>query len=418
MKFHRTVFPNGLTVLTEPMPHVRSLSMGVWLKSGSRNETEKLNGITHFIEHMLFKGTMSRSAAQIASEMDSLGGNLQAFTGKETVSFQCKVLDSHFEKAFNILSDLVLNPRFDPHDIQREKKVIYEEIKMDEDNPDLLVHELFTQNYFPKHPLGRSILGTRNSLRKITENHVRHEYTRNFSANNLVITAAGRLDNKRFLDMVRNKFGPIPRGEKMVHRKAPRANPTWIVRRKKSLEQVQICIGMPAPAAANEDRFATHVLNVILGGSMSSRLFQKVREEQGLAYSIYSDLSSYHDTGVMLVFAGTSKASARKVIQAVIKEAESLRATPPTKQELRLAKDHLKGNMMLGLESSTSRMSLLARQEMYFKEFPTLDQILRKIESVTAENILAVSKQMFRPGHMAVTLLGDIREFNQNEILH
>jgi len=204
----------------------------------------------------------------------------------------------------------------------------------------------------------------------------------------------------------------------MVPRKAPRANPAWIVRRKKSLEQVQICIGMPAPAAAHEDRFAAHVLNVVLGGSMSSRLFQKIREDQGLAYSIYSDLSSYHDTGVMLVFAGTSKATAHKVIDAVQKEAESLRQAPPTKQELRLAKDHLKGNMMLGLESTTSRMSLIARQELYFHEFPSMDKILRKIESVTAEDVLVVSKQMFRPGHMAVTLLGDIREFSQNEILH
>jgi predicted Zn-dependent peptidase len=405
---HRVVLPNGLIVLSEEMPHIRSIAIGIWLKSGSRDEAPEFNGISHFTEHMVFKGTTSRTAQQIARQVDSIGGNMDAFTGKETICFNIKVLDEHLPIALDILSDLVLNPVFNPKDIAREKGVILEEIKMDEDNPDYLVHEIFTQNFWKDHPLGKPILGTKETVRSFKQENILDFYRPRFAPNNIIISAAGNLNHERFVGLIQQRFAaltPVPNGH---HDPAPGITPRIIIRNKKALEQVQLCMGVPSHPISHEKRYVSYVLNTVLGGGMSSRLFQKIREDQGLAYSIYSDLNPYRDTGCMSVYAGTSVESTQKVVDSVLTEFRELKSGPPVAEEVRRAKDQLKGSLMLSLESSTSRMSNLARQEMYFKRFFTLDETIDQIESVTAEELCEMSNQLFQADKIAITALGNL----------
>jgi predicted Zn-dependent peptidase len=402
----RTVLPNGLTLLTEKMEHVRSVAMGVWIRNGSRHELPEVNGISHFIEHMVFKGTKSRSAQRIAREVDAIGGNLDAFTGKETVCFNMKVLDEHVPTALDVLSDLVLNPVFADDEIGRERGVILEEIKMDEDNPDYLVHEIFTQNFWKDHPLGKPILGTRETVRKFERNTLIDFYEQRFLGGNMVFTAAGNLDHDTFVDHVTKRFEGLTAGESRYSGPAPKTAARINLRNKKSLEQVQLCLGVPAPPINDESRYVTLVLNTVLGGGMSSRLFQTVREERGLAYAIYSDLNPYRDTGSLCVYAGTSSDKAVQVVELVMAEFRRLKTEPLAADELRRAKDQLRGNLLLSLESSMSRMSNLARQQMYFDYFFGLQEILDKVEGVTEEQVMQMANSLFLPDVVAVTLLG------------
>jgi predicted Zn-dependent peptidase len=404
----REVLPNGLILLSEEMSHIRSISIGIWMKSGSRDETPELNGISHFTEHMVFKGTTTRTAQQIARQVDSIGGNMDAFTGKETICFNIKVLDEHLPIAIDILSDLVLNPVFDPKDIVREKGVILEEIKMDEDNPDYLVHELFTQNFWKDHPLGKPILGTKETVRSFEQEKLFSFYRQRFAPNNIIISAAGNLNHERFVSLIKGKFSslqPVPNG---YHQPAPAVTPRIITRNKKSLEQVQLCIGVPSHPIWHQKRYVSYVLNTVLGGGMSSRLFQNIREEKGLAYAIYSDLNPYRDTGCLTIYAGTSLETTRDVVESVMAEFRELKNTPISYDELRRAKDQLKGSLMLSLESSTSRMSNLARQEMYFERFFSLDETIHQIEAVTSEEISEMANQLFQTDKIAVTVLGNL----------
>jgi predicted Zn-dependent peptidase len=405
---HRVILPNGLIVLSEEMPHIRSIAIGIWIKSGSRDEAAEFNGISHFTEHMVFKGTTTRSAQQIARQVDSIGGNMDAFTGKETICFNIKVLDEHLPIAVDILSDLVLNPTFDPKDIVREKGVILEEIKMDEDNPDYLVHEIFTQNFWKDHPLGKPILGTKETVRSFKQENLFDFYRQRFAPNNIIVSAAGNLNHEQFVSLIQERFVALPAVPNGYHQPAPAITPRIITRNKKALEQVQLCIGVPSHPISHEKRYVSYVLNTVLGGGMSSRLFQKIREEQGLAYSIYSDLNPYRDTGCLTVYAGTSLESTQNVVESVLAEFRELKSKPLAEEELRRAKDQLKGNLMLSLESSTSRMSNLARQEMYFERFFSLDEIIEQIESVTAEELSDMSNQLFQPDKIAVTVLGNL----------
>ncbi len=404
----REVLPNGLTILTEEMPHVRSVSVGVWVKTGSRHEELERNGISHFIEHMVFKGTEKRTALDIAREVDSIGGNMDAFTAKETICFNFKCLDTHLPAALDILSDLSLHPNFAKHDIVKERGVILEEIKMDEDNPDYLVHEIFTQNFWKNHPLGKPICGTKESVRRFDQPTLLDYYGKSFYAGNLVISAAGRIEHDRVVELVKEKFESLPAKTNGFHYPAPTVNSKIVLRNKKSLEQVQICIGVPSPRIADEGRYAAYVLNTLLGGGMSSRLFQRIREEQGLAYSIFSELSPYRDAGVLGVYAGTSRESATKVVRSIVDEFKRLKGEPVAEDELRRSKDQLKGSLMLSLESTMSRMSNLARQEMYFDRFSTMDETIAHIEAVTSEEISAMSQQLFVPDKIAVTILGNL----------
>ncbi len=293
----RTVLSNGLLVLTESMPHLRSVSMGVWLGVGSRDEAAEINGISHFVEHMVFKGSATRSAQQIAREVDSIGGNLDAFTGKETICFNIKVLDEHVPAALDVLSDLVLNPVFDAADLAREQGVILEEIKMDEDNPDYLVHEIFTQSFFKNQPLGRPILGTAKTVSSFTRETAQTFHNARFSPRHIIFSAAGNLDHDSFIAQVERRFGNLAAttAPETISPPAPKTFAKITLRKKRSLEQAQLCLGVPAPPVASADRFGVYILNSILGGGMSSRLFQTIREERGLAYSIYSEMNPFRD---------------------------------------------------------------------------------------------------------------------------
>jgi predicted Zn-dependent peptidase len=402
----RTELPNGLIVLTERMEHLRSVAMGVWIKSGSRCETPEINGISHFVEHMLFKGTRSRSAQRIAREMDSIGGNLDAFTSKETICFNVKSLSDHVPIALDVLTDMVMNPIFALPDIERERGVILEEIKIDEDNPDVLVHELFTQSFWKGHPLGKPILGTTETVRRLGQKQLFDYHGDRFHGGNIVFSAAGNLDHDRFVEAVADKFSALTKGVAPQELSAPEPSARIILRNKKALEQVQVCLGVPAPPIADESRYATSILNTVLGGGMSSRLFQNIREERGLAYSVYSDMSPYRDTGNLCVYAGTSTGKALEVVELILEEFRSLKRTPIGEDELTRAKDQLKGNILLGLESSNARMANLARQEMYFHQFFTPDEIIARIDEVSAEQVQAMAQRLFRPESIAVTLLG------------
>ncbi len=402
----RTVLPNGLIVLTERMDHLRSVAMGVWIKSGSRCEPVETNGISHFVEHMLFKGTRSRSAQVIAREMDSIGGNLDAFTGKETICFNVKSLSDHVPIALDVLTDLVLNPVFAPADIERERGVILEEIKIDEDNPDYLVNELFTQSFWKDHPLGKPILGTSATVKRLDQQALFDYHSDRFHAGNIVFSAAGNLDHDRFTEAVAGKFSTLAGGETLHELPAPKASARIVLRNKKALEQVQVCLGVPAPPVTDESRYVTLILNTVLGGGMSSRLFQTIREERGMVYSIYSDLSPYRDTGTLCVYAGTSVGKALEVVDLILAEFRKLKDAPIPQEELTRAKDQLKGNILLGLESSNARMANLARQEMYFHQFMTVDEIIARIDAVEAMQVQAMAQQLFIPEHIAVTLLG------------
>jgi predicted Zn-dependent peptidase len=405
----RTVLPNGLIVLTERMDHLRSVAMGVWIKSGSRCEPAETNGISHFVEHMLFKGTRSRTAQHIAREMDSIGGNLDAFTGKETICFNVKSLSDHVPIALDVLSDLVLNPTFAPPDIERERGVILEEIKIDEDNPDVLVHELFTQSFWKGHPLGWPILGTTETVGRLDQEQLFAYHGDRFHAGNMVFSAAGQLDHDQFTEAVAAKFSSLTAGTALSELSAPEPSARIILRNKKSLEQVQICLGVPAPPITDDHRYATLILNTVLGGGMSSRLFQTIREERGMAYSVYSDLSPYRDTGTLCVYAGTSEEKARDVVDLILTEFRKLKETRLTEEELTRAKDQLKGNILLGLESSSSRMANLARQEMYFHQFFSVDEIIARIDEVTADQVQSMAQRLFDPAGIAVTLLGRLK---------
>jgi predicted Zn-dependent peptidase len=404
----REVLPNGLTVITEQMQHIRSISIGIWVKTGSRDEDLQWNGISHFVEHMVFKGTKHRSAEEIARQVDSIGGNMDAFTAKECVCFNVKVLDEHFPIAMDVLSDLVLNPVFDSQDITRERGVILEEIKMDEDSPDYLVHEIFTQNFWKDHPLGKPILGTKDTVKRFERDPVLGFYAQRFGPDNLIISAAGNLNHEQFIELVNQHFQHMKPVKNGFHSPRPNIVPRIIMRNKKSLEQVQICVGVPAHPIAHEKRHASYILNTLLGGGMSSRLFQNIRERQGLAYAIYSDLNPYRDTGCLSVYAGTSRESAGKVVQCIVSEFRKLKAEPVPDEELRRSKDQLKGSLMLSLESSTSRMSNLARQEMYFDRFYSMDELLEKIEAVTAEELRQLANEFFHTESIAVTVLGNL----------
>src|SRR6266852_7073092 len=367
-----------------------------------------LTVITEQIEHMVFKGTKHRTAEEIARQVDSIGGNMDAFTSKECICFNVKVLDDHVPVALEILTDLVLHPTFTAEDIARERGVILEEIKMDEDNPDYLVHEIFTQNFWKDHPLGKPILGTKDTVKRFEREPVLDFYKQRFAPGNLIICAAGHLQHEQFVDLVRKHFGDMKPMSNGFYSSQPKVVSRIILRNKKALEQVQICVGVPSHPIAHEKRHASYILNTLLGGGMSSRLFQNTRERQGLAYAIYSDLSPYRDTGCMAVYAGTSLASASKVVRSVVNEFRDLKNKPVPEEELRRSKDQLKGSLMLSLESSTARMSNLARQEMYFDHFFGLDELIERIESVTGDQLTELANEFFQTESIAVTVLGNL----------
>jgi predicted Zn-dependent peptidase len=399
--------PSGLRLLTEAMPHVRSVSVGVWLTRGSRHESDQQSGVAHFVEHMLFKGTTSRTAQQIAQTIDSIGGQLDAFTAKEYASYYIKVLDEHLPIAIELLSDMVLHPAMAPADVAREQSVILEEIKMVEDAPDDLVHEVFVQQFWSRHPLGRPILGTPETVSSFESAGLLDYFRRTYIAPNLIIAAAGNLDHARLRALVQDGFADLATGDAAELTMPPAVTP-GVALREKDIEQSHLCLGTPAYPQAHDERHAVYVLNTILGGSMSSRLFQKIREERALAYAVMSHLTAYSDAGMITVYAGCATEKVDEVVDLTLAELRALRADPVPDEELRRAKDHLKGSLMLSLENTSSRMSHLVRQEIYFGRQVTLDEMLDGIERVTAEQVQRVASDLFR-GDAVATLVGPLQ---------
>jgi predicted Zn-dependent peptidase len=406
-----TTLSNGVRVITEAMPHVRSVSVGIWIGSGSRRESVEQNGISHFIEHMLFKGTTRRSAEDIARSVDSIGGNLDAFTAKELVCFNTKVLDEHLSLAFDVLTDLVLNPLFREEDIEKEKGVILEEIKMEADSPDYLVHEIFSSNFWKDHSLGRPILGTPQSVRRFDQEVIRSFYQSVYIPSNLIVTAAGNLTHERLVALAEEHLAHLPPGPAAPADQLPATHARIALRNKKALEQVHLCLGVPSYPLPHEERFGCYLLNTLLGGGMSSRLFQNIREKQGLAYAVFSELNPYRDTGCLSIYAGTSLESAGQVVKSITNEFRDLKERPVSDEELRRSKDHLKGSLMLSLESTSSRMSNLARQELYFGRFFSLDELVESIESVTPADLQRIAQTFFDPRQIAITVLGSLENF-------
>jgi predicted Zn-dependent peptidase len=407
----KEILPNGLAVLTESMEHVHSVSVGIWLRTGSRREHAAVNGIAHFIEHMVFKGTRRRTAEDIAREVDRVGGMLNAFTDKEMVCFHTRVLDEHLPKAFDVLADIVLEPKFAEEDIAREQSVVLEEIGMAQDNPEDLVHELFTQNFWSPHALAKPILGTPETVSSFTRGALQDWFRQYYAPNHLVITAAGDLTHAQLVDLVSERFANLAPVPDHFADSQPHPAPHITQRTKSELEQVHICIGVPAFPLTDRRRFAASLLNNILGGGMSSRLFQNIRERQGLAYSIFSDLNSYRDAGVLSVYAGTSLETAEQLIRSVLDEFRHMRDEPLTEEELRRAKDHLKGATLLALEGSGSRMSSLARYHIYFDRHFTPQELIAMLESVTIEEIQTIAREFFQPDRLAASIVGNLNGF-------
>jgi predicted Zn-dependent peptidase len=397
--------PSGLRLVTEAMPHVRSVTIGVWLKRGSRHEVDEQSGVAHFVEHMLFKGTTSRSAKDIAEAVDSIGGQLDAFTAKEYAGYFIKVLDEHLPVAIDLLSDMILHPRFAPDDVTKEQQVIIEEIKMVEDAPDDLVHELFAQQFWPHHPLGRPILGTTETVSSFTSPVIRGYFDRTYVAPNLFVVAAGHLEHGPLRDRIAAAFSTLSPHAGSYDDVAPLVKP-GVAERHKDIEQSHVCVGTPAHPAPHLDRHALFVLNTILGGSMSSRLFQHIREERGLAYAVFSNLTTYSDAGMLTVYAGCATEKVGEVIDLTLEELRTLRRAPVPAEELRRAKDHLKGSLMLGLESTSSRMSHLARQILYFGRQYSLDEMLTSIERVTDADVQRLAHELFVDEGLVATVVG------------
>lgn len=409
--FRKHVLDSGLTVLTEHMPHVRSVAVGVWLKRGSRHELAEESGLAHFIEHMVFKGTDRRSQAEIAQEMDAIGGQTDAFTSHEYSGFHATVLDENLTHAVDLLADIVLAPKFDAEELERERNVIFEEIKSVEDAPEDLVHDMFVESFWPNHPLGRPILGTPDTVAGFGRDDLRAFFKKNYAPSNLIVAAAGHVDLDAFEALVEAHFGSLKSPATAVREVAPPVDAT-IRLREKDLEQAHLVLGTIAPAEAADERFAVYLLNAVLGGNLSSRLFQVIREERGLAYNVYSGLGCFRDAGQFTVYAGCDPKNIASVVELVLHELKRIRLEPVGDAELQRAKDHLKGSILLGLESSGSRMSRMARQEMYFGRQIAAEDVVKKLEAVRPEQLLRLAEEMFGGRPLAMTLLGRLEHFD------
>jgi predicted Zn-dependent peptidase len=407
----KEILDNGLTLISEEIPHVRSVAVGVWVRSGSRHEAGAETGLSHFIEHMVFKGTSNRSAEAIAAEVDSIGGHMDAFTSKEYAAFHLKVLDEHLPLAVDILGDIVRNPLFDAAEMAKEKKVIFEEMGMVEDTPDDLVVEMFTEAFWPRHPLGRPILGTKRSLQRFKRDDLAAYFRTIYRPENMLLAAAGRLEHARVAELAGRHFGSLSAGNGRAPQGGPpRPRPAIVTRSKKELEQVHFCLGAPSLPYTHPERYAVYILNTVLGGSLSSRLFQNIREKRGLVYSISSGIAAYSDAGSLTVYAGTGLESVDEVLRLTIEELRRLVAEPLPPAELRRAKDHLKGSLMLSLENTGSRMSHLARQEIYFGRQYSLDETLAAIEAVGEGDVQRLAGRIFGGG-LALSVLGNLGRY-------
>ena len=401
----KTVLPNGVRIVSHHMPHTRSVSMGVWVNAGARDETDAENGLSHFIEHMIFKGTRKRSAYQIAKEFDAIGGHTNAFTSMENTCYHAKVLDTQVETMVDVLSDIFLNSIFDAHEVERERPVILQEIGMVEDSPDEYIHYLAGNNFWGNNPLGRSILGTRETIAQFGADAIRGFFQRLYQPERIVIAAAGNLGHQRLVDLIGPAFESVRRKDGFPERITP-ANRCLVDIRPRELEQVHICLGTAGLSVVDPRRYAFSLLNTILGGNMSSRLFQEVREKRGLAYTVYSFTSSHVDTGMFGVYLAVSPEQALPAVALVASELTRITCEPVDPAELTGAIEYTKGSLLLASESADNQMVRAAQNEIHFEADIPLPTVIEQIESVTREEIQQLAQELFRKDQIMLTLLG------------
>lgn len=403
--YHKTVLPNGVRIITEEIEYVRSVAIGLWVGAGSRDEREGYEGISHFMEHMFFKGTTHRTARALAESLEAVGGQLNAFTTKEYTCYYAKVLDEDFDLAIDVLGDMFFHSLFDEREIEKEKNVVIEEIKMYEDSPDDLIHDIFSERVWNEHPLGKPILGTKESIRALNRDKIMHFFSQHYAPDNLVIAVAGKIKHQDVVAKLADQFGSFQRGGRRVLEGTPIGH-TIEHYQKKDTEQMHILMGVPGFGQDDEDIYAMHIFNNVLGGGLSSRLFQTIREQHGLAYSVYSYHSTYVDTGLFAIYAGTSPNNTQEVIQCILRELMKIKQQGITADELARTKAQIKGGLYLGLEAVSSRMSRLGKTELTYNRVLTPEEVIEKLEKVTLEDISRLMSRLWQKDKISIMTLG------------
>ena len=403
-----TALSNGLRVVTESIPHVRSVAVGLWIGAGSRLEPADRIGVSHFVEHLLFKGTETRSARQLAEAIDRIGGHMNAFTTKEYTCYYVKILDEHLHEALDLLADMLLRSRFDPADIEKERGVVLEEFKLYEDTPDELVHDLVARCLWPDHPLGRAVLGSRDALQHLDRDVILDFYRQFYTPDNAVLVAVGRVDHERVVDAAAELFGAwAPAGRPPGVCEPPRASAARCVR-VKDTEQVHFCLGAAGSGLDDPELYATLALVNLLGGGSSSRLFQEIREERGLTYAIYAFQNAYRDVGLFGVYAGTSPETASEVLELTLAEFEKLCREPVDAEELLRTKEQLKTNLVLSLESTSARMSRIGKSELLLGRLIDVDEVIRWLDRVDPGQLQEVAQRLLDPSRLAVAAVAPV----------
>lgn len=401
----KSVLNNGIRVISETMPHSHSVSIGIWITNGSRHDREEINGVAHFIEHLLFKGTTNRNALDIAREIDSVGGVLNAFTCREYVCYYSKVLSDALPRAVELMADIFMNSLFDPAEIEKERKVVIQEIRMLMDSPDTYIHDLFCRNFWKSHPLGMSVIGTEESVGRLSREILVETMKDRFRAEEIIVAAAGKVSHSELVQLLTPLFADVPRGRYEKDNILP-MHSKHVEVIDKDLEQVHLCLGTRALPQDSAKRYVGYMLNTILGGSISSRLFQQVREDKGLAYSVYSYVMSHSDAGTMVVYAGTKQDKIAEVIEIILRQLKTLKTEPVTDAETEFARAHLKGNLLLSLESTDNRMTKLAKNEIFFGRQVAIQEIIAGIERVTPRDLMELGEELFRDDCLTLELLG------------
>ena len=407
--YRKSTLSNGVRILTDFVPNVRSASIGLWVGVGSSHEVAPLRGISHCIEHMLFKGTRTRSERRIAEEMDSIGGHLNAFTDKEATCYHARVVDEHVRFSFELLADMFLNSTFDPEELRKEQKVILEEIKMYDDSPEEVSHDLFIRSVWAGSPLGDPTIGYAETVSAVTRESIYEFMADTYAPDNVVVTAAGNVNHEAVTDEVRRLFGDLRTGERAKDPAPPQFRPTTEIKQEDS-EQVYVIVGAEGVSASDERRYAYSLLDTILGGGMASRLFHEIRSKRGLAYNVYSAHHSYRSGGLLTIAAATGPKTAREVITIIRAELAQLVSDGVTDDEVARAKEHIKGGLLLSLESTSTRMLRLGHSEINVGRYVPPSEIVARIEAVTKADVDALSRALFVPARTALTVLGPIDE--------
>ena len=403
--YKKTLLPNGVRIITEEIAHVRSAALGIWVGAGSRDERKGYEGISHFIEHMFFKGTERRSARALAESLEAVGGQLNAFTTKEYTCYYAKILDVDLDLAIDVLSDMFFHSLYDEKEIEKEKNVIIEEIKMYEDSPDELIHDVFSEHVWNDHPLGKPILGTEESIGSLSRDKIMQFLTEHYAPDNLVISVAGKIKHDDVVAKLSPQFGTFNRGGRRVLEETP-IGQTIEHYQKKDTEQMHIILGVPGLGQDDKDIYAMHIFNNILGGGLSSRLFQEIREQRGLAYSVYSYHSTYVDTGLFAIYAGTSPKNTQEVIACILEELMEFKQKGISAEELERTKAQIKGGLYLGLEAVSSRMSRLGKTELTYNRVLSPEEVVEKLDKVTLEDVLRVIGRLWQKDKISIMTLG------------